>query len=56
MTESRQVRRAKERRQKKRRRLKYPMQKGGPSIMKIHRNRKHRGDGQDYFETATVTF
>lgn len=49
--ESRQVRRAKERRHQKFLRPKYPRdaQRGGPSTALVHRNRKHRDDGKDYF-------
>lgn len=50
--ESRQVRRANERRKAKMKYLAiYPVaaQKGGPSTALIHRNRKHRDDGRDYF-------
>jgi len=52
MTESRQVRRALERQKAKARKRRHalPALKGGPSIMLIHRNRKHREDGQDYFK------
>lgn len=49
--ESRQVRRARERREAKMEKRTYPRraQKGGPSRARIHRNRKHRDDGADYF-------
>lgn len=51
--ESRQVRRARERRNKKIDVATYPLkaQGGGPSRELIHRNRRHRGDGKDYFAT-----
>lgn len=50
--ESRQVRRARERRERKMERPSYPhgAQKGGPSKSMIHRNRRHREDGRDYFK------
>jgi hypothetical protein len=50
-TESRQVRRAAARRNRKMVQPKYPLkaQWGGPSEMLIHRNRRHRDDDQDYF-------
>lgn len=50
--ESRQVRRASERQALKQRSPKYPhrAQKGGPSKMLIHKNRRHREDGLDYFK------
>lgn len=49
---SRQVRRANERRQAKEARPKYPRlsQRDGTSKMLIHRNRRHRDDGRDYFK------
>jgi hypothetical protein len=50
--ESRQVRRARERQAEKERSPKYPhgAQRGGPSKMLIHKNRRHRDDGLDYFK------
>lgn len=52
MKESRQVHRARARRNEKMSRDGYPLraQKGGPSNMLIHRNRRHRDDGFDYFK------
>ena len=52
MAQSRQVRRATERRERKEARSTYPLaaQRGGPSRMLIHRNRRHREDGADYFK------
>lgn len=48
--ESRQVRRAIERRSEKMQRPKYPhrAQKGGPSTVRIRRNRRYRRDGNDF--------
>jgi hypothetical protein len=50
--ESRQMRRERERRNKKMESQSYPRkaQNGGPSRMLIHRNRRHRDDGFDYFK------
>jgi hypothetical protein len=52
--ESRQVHRARRRQRIKAARPNYPhkAQKGGPSKMLIHKNRRHRDDGFDYFKTA----
>lgn len=49
--DSRQVRRARERRQAKFNFRTYPMkaQRGGPSTQMIRTNRKFRGDHLDYF-------
>ena len=46
------IRRARERAEAKAKRPKYPAkaQKGGPSIVLIHKNRRHRGDDLDYFK------
>lgn len=50
MTESRQVRRARERSAKKQQGSKYPHKAQRLRYeTKIHRNRKHRDDLQDYF-------
>lgn len=49
--ETRQVIRARERREAKESSKMYPhkAQKGGPTRARIHKNRKHRSDGEDYF-------
>lgn len=49
--ESRQVRRARERREFKESKQAYPRrsQRGGATTSLIHKNRRHRGDGHDYF-------
>jgi hypothetical protein len=54
MTESRQVRRARERRKAKTDLKTYPLQAqgGGPTTMLIHKNRRHRDDGNDYFKSV----
>lgn len=49
--ESRQVRRRLEQLAIKLNSPMYPLhaQRGGPSVSLIHRNRRHREDGRDYF-------